>query len=165
MKSVHIKFTEALVALDKACKRSKFDAKLNDIKERANGKLPTIEVQLNLADETLKESRIIAKHNGATETFVEGNPFNEFRGSTFSEGYVQEQTTPFAETDKSLFDILESRGEMTSEQKRIALGQPPAEYATLTEAQKKEYDFARSIRISEADSLKLAKMVMVGRSA
>jgi hypothetical protein len=164
MKSVEIKFTEALAALDKAGKRSKFDAKLNDIKERANGKLPTIEVQLNLADETLKESRIIAKHNGAAETFVEGNPFNEFRSSTFSEGYVQETNVPFAETDKSLFDILESRGEMTAEQKRVALGQPPSAYTNLTEAQRKEYDFARSIRISEADALKLAKMVLVGRN-
>jgi hypothetical protein len=47
-------------------------------------------------------------------------------------------------------------------EKRIALGQPPAAYDKLTEAQKGEYNFARFIGISEADAMKLANMVQVG---
>jgi hypothetical protein len=160
MKSVEIKFTEALAALDKAGKLSKFDAKLNAIKERANGKLPTIEVQLNLADETLKESRYIRKHNGPSDN---GNEDVYFKETT--DGGV------FAEGDKLIVESLLSRGEIavgrvnggeiTESAVRVALGQPPAAYANLTEAQKKEYDFARSIGISEADSLKVATLTPI----
>jgi hypothetical protein len=34
--------------------------------------------------------------------------------------------------DKVILDSMESRGEITAEQKRVALGLPPAEYANLS---------------------------------
>jgi|ERR1700733_9429058 len=146
MKSVEVKFNEALEALDKAGKRTKFD-------EKAKG-LTTIETKLNCADQVLKESRIIRKHNGP------GDNHPELLTESFTEGYVQETTTdPWRkQSDAALLDFMESRGEITAEQKRIALGQSPAEYNNLTEAQRKDYDFGRAIGLSESDSLKVAKL-------
>lgn len=165
MKSVELKLNEALAALDKAGKRAKFDEQLKPIKDKAEGAPVPIEVQLTLAETTLRESNIVRKHNGASETFVEGNPFNEYRGSSFSEGYVQETSnTPTAEGDKLILESLESLGEITSEQKRVALGLPPAEYTNLNESQKREFDFARSIGINEVDALRLTKITAIGRN-
>jgi len=150
MVSVEVKLTEALEALDKVGKRAKFEEK------RKAGS--PIEVQLNLAETILKESRVIRKHNGAAELFVEGSPFN--RDHSFSEGYVQETTDPYAGGDKI---INESLG-YTAEQQRVLNGQPPAEYANLTEAQKRDFDFARLIGISEADALKVVKITSISRN-
>jgi hypothetical protein len=177
-KSIETKLNEALGALDKVGKRAKFDEQLKPIKEKAEGKPVAIETQLTLAEAILKESNIkritevaaqrtINKHNGASETFVEGNPFNEGRGSSFSEGYFQEEVAnnnPFAKGDKLILEAMEKRGDITSEQKRVALGLPPAEFANLNESQQREYKQARMLGFSEADALKLSKMTAVGRN-
>ena|ERR1700685_2665390 len=152
MVSVDVKLNEAIEALDKVGKRAKFE-------ETRKAGSP-VEVQLNLAETILKESRVIRKHNGAVETFVEGNPFNQSRGSSFSEGYVQETTNPFAGGDKIINEALG----LSAEEQRVLAGQPPAEYATLTEAQKRDFDFARLIGISEVDAFKVAKIASIGRN-
>jgi hypothetical protein len=72
MKSVEIKFNEALEALRKAGKLETFNEK--------SAQSATIETKLNLAEAILKESRVIRKHNGAADN----------GGQTFSEGFVKE---------------------------------------------------------------------------
>ena len=145
MKSVEIKFNEALSALDKIGKRQVFNEKAS--------KLTTIETKLNAAEEILKGSRYIRKFNGASD-------------NGHDDGYVREaaNSNSVTEGDKLILEAMQSRGDITADQVRVALGQPPAEYANFTEAQKKEFDFARSIGISEVDALRLAKMTTtVGR--
>lgn len=154
MKSLEIKFAEAMDALKKAGRTKQFD-------EKAKG-CTTIEAKLNAAEAVLKdvgvvrakESAPIRKHNGAGDNFVEGNPLGrtveEFRESSnnFSSGYIKETTDPCAKGDKILYEAL-----------GIPMpGAKPSGYETLTEAQKKEFDFARMIGISEADSFRLVKI-------
>ena len=45
---------------------------------------------------------------------------------------------------------------ITEEQKRKLKGEKPAAYANLTEAKKKEYDFARAIGLNESDAMLVA---------
>lgn len=162
MKSVEIKFNEALAAVDKAGKRKQFDEKLQ------TGM--TIETKLNVAEAVLKgagivrESRPVRKNNGAGDNYVEGNPLGltaeEFRESSnnFSPGYIKETTNPCAKGDKIMFDGWLKAGKITEADYRKLTGQKPAEYDRLTEQQRKEFDSARTLGISEADAFKLAKM-------
>jgi hypothetical protein len=150
MVSIEVKFNEAIEALDKVGKRAKFEEK------RKAGS--PVEVQLNLAETILKESRVIRKHNGAVdnghETFTEST-------HSISEGYVQEADgkNMFAAGDAV---IMESLG-LSAEQQRVLTGKQPAEYANLTEAQKRDFDFARACGISEADAVKLTKLTPISR--
>ena len=141
MKSIEIKFAEAMDALKKAGRTKLFD-------EKAKG-CTTIEAKLNAAEAVLAEKGIvreaIRKHNGVADN---GN-ITEFSesGNSFSAGYVKEPTDPFTKADKILYE---------------ALGIPmpsgkPAEYDKLNEGQKKEFDFARLIGLTEVDALKLVK--------
>jgi hypothetical protein len=145
MVSVDVKFNEALEALDKVGKRAKFEEK------RKAGS--PIEVQLNLAETILKESRVIRKHNGAAdngyETFTES-------ANSINKGYFQE-TEGKSVLEKCDKILNESLG-FSAEEQRVLAGQPPAEYANLTEAQKRDFDFARLIGISEVDAFKVAKI-------
>jgi hypothetical protein len=161
MKSVEIKFNEALAAIDKAGKRKQFDEKAKTC--------TTIEGKLNAAEAVLKdagvvrESRPVRKNNGAGDNYSEGNPFRpaeEFRESSnnFSPGYMKENANPCAKGDKVMFDWMLKVGKITEADYRKLTGQKPAEYDRLTEQQRKEFDFARAVGISEADCLKLAKM-------
>jgi hypothetical protein len=145
MKSIEILFNEALAALDKAGKRGKYEEKIAKLTLKPN----QLEVKLNCAEETLRESRIIRKYNGSVHN--RGVVQEEFRESAFSEGYIQETTDPFAKTDRL---IMESVG-YTPEQIRIAEGGKPAGYADLSEGKKKEFDFAVGIGLSEADAFKV----------
>jgi len=145
MVSIEVKFTEALEALDKVGKRAKYEEKAD--------KLTTIESKLTCAEQVLKESRVIRKHNGAADN--EHETFTESTNS-INTGYFQETDgkNVYAAADKI---IHESLG-FTAEQQRVLNGQPPAEYAHLSEAQKCDFNFARSIGISEVDAFKLTKL-------
>lgn len=152
MKSIEIKFAEAMDALKKAGRTKLFDEKAKSC--------TTIEAKLNAAEAVLAEKgivreAIIRKHNGAADN---GN-VTEFResGNSFSAGYVKETTDPFDKADKIMFDSMLKRGEITEAQHRKLLGMKPAEYDTLTEKQRKNYDSARLIGFNESDSLKLAR--------
>jgi hypothetical protein len=174
MKSVEVKFAEAMDALKKAGKAGQFESKLNPIKETAKvaGKTVSIEVQLNLAEAVLKdagvvrtkESTPIKKNNGAGDNFVEGNPLGvtveEFRESSnsFSPGYIKETTNPCQKGDKIMADWMLKNGKINESQHRKLTGQKPEGYEKLSEAQKKEFDFARLIGISESDAFKLANI-------
>ncbi len=139
MVSIEVKFNEALEALDKVGKRAKFEEK------RKAGS--PVEVQLNLAETILKESRVIRKHNGSAdnghETFTEST-------NSINEGYLQETDGKniFAGGDKIMDEALG----FSAEEQRVLAGQPPAEYANLSEAQKCDFNFARLIGISEVDA-------------
>lgn len=155
MKDINTRFAEAVEALKKAGRTKQFDEKVKGC--------TTIEAKLNAAEAVLKdagvvrESKPIKKHNGAAENFVEGNPFNQ--GENFSTGYVKETTKPgVTKGDKIMIDHMLKRGEINEAQHRKLTGQKPVEYDALNEAQKKEFDGARLIGISEADCFKLARM-------
>ena len=156
MKSIEVKFNEALAALDKAGKRAKFNEK-----KKAGS---PIEVQLNCAEAILKESRIIPKHNGADDNFVEGSPFNNEH--SFSEGYVAEADSTrkdiFAEGDRVLMESLThpiTKQRITEADKRKLTGGLPAEVAALSEAKQRTYREARMFGISEADAFRLTNII------
>jgi hypothetical protein len=158
MKSIEIKFNEALAALDKAGKRAKFEEK-----KKAGS---PIEVQLNCAEAILKESRIIPKHNGADDNFVEGSPFNNEH--SFSEGYVAEADNKdvFGEGDRILMESMNypphhplAGQRITEADKRKLTGGLPAEVAKLSEAKQRTYKEARMFGISEADAFRLTNII------
>jgi hypothetical protein len=102
----------------------------------------------------VRESKPIKKHNGAGDNYVEGNPFGptaeEWRESAnnFSPGYIKETADPCAKGDKVLYEAL-----------GIPMpGAKPEGYEKLSEQQRKDFDFARLVGISEADAFKLARM-------
>ena len=158
MQDIFITLTEALAALDKINKRSVFEEKLNTMKQKA-GKLPSAEAQLQCAEEVLKASRYIRKYNGRAH--------NESAGATLiveSDGgssYVSETADPFEATDKVIMESLthpETKRPITEAERRTIKGEKPAGYADLTESQRKEFDFAKMIGISEADCFKLVQI-------
>jgi hypothetical protein len=57
-------------------------------------------------------------------------------------------------------ESLHRDGHLTDEELVKAKNEQPAAYTKLNEAQKKEYDFARAIGISEADAFKLVKITL-----
>ena len=100
-----------------------------------------------LLTEAEKAQRTIKKHNGVADNH-----------GTFTEG----DNTPkniFAKGDRVLIEADFKRGKITAEQRRMLLGEKPAEYANLNERQKKTFDEARLFNISEADSLRLTKIL------
>jgi hypothetical protein len=152
MKSVETRFAEAMDALKKAGRSKQFN-------EKAKG-CTTIEAKLNAAEAVLNDVGVvrakesIKKHNGPSDNYIEGNPLGrsaeEFRenGNSFSPGYIKEVTDPCAKGDKILFEAL-----------GIPMpGAKPAGYENLNEGQKKEFDFARMIGLSEADAFRLVKI-------
>jgi hypothetical protein len=77
----------------------------------------------------------------------------------------------FAECDRLLYESLKYppqhplQGQpITEADKRKLLGLQPTEYDNLNEAQKKRFDFARDVGISEADAFKLSTMTLIGRN-
>jgi hypothetical protein len=158
MQSVETKFAEAMVALKKANRVSKF----NEVSKTCT----TIESKLVAAEAVLAEKGIvreaIRKNNGAGDNFVEGNPLGrtveELRENSFSAGYIKETTNLCAKGDKVLFDGLLKLGKITEAEHTKLTGQKPQGYTELTEQQRKDFDFARLIGISEADAFKVAKI-------
>jgi len=155
MKDIYTLFNEALAELRKSPAKEKKFRSLVPL-----GAKTSVEVQLNCANEVLAgkvtESTPITKHNGAVESFVEGSPLNEGRSQVITETNTRKDI--FAKGDAIMIEADFQRGKITAEQKRVLLGGKPAEYTNLSERQKKEFDGARLLNISEADSMVLAKM-------
>jgi hypothetical protein len=162
MKSVEKKFAEACEALRKAKKFKRFEEKQRILKETVPH--PAVEVLLNMADAVLaeegivRESTPIKKHNGVADNGRGGFEVFTESANSFSEGYVTTKRNLFAKGDKALFNVMESEGRITSEQKRTLLGEQPSEYDNLTEQQKKDFAFARAIGLSESDAFKVVRM-------
>lgn len=140
MKSLHTKLNEALEKMTSK-QRDKF------YESRKSG--DPVEVQVNCAEAILagkvKESRDpIRKHNGASDN---GESFTESARSGITE-------TAFSKGDEVLFRSI---GISEAESRRLR-GLPPAG-ETLTPSQLREFRFLRSIRLSEADALRLALKV------
>ena len=186
MKSIYNKLAEALDALDKAGKRKQFNEKVQpqmttesrlnlaesilgekiadkfgDVKKESTNPLQLVDIEEAKRDHailfglepktTTKEGAAhIKKNNGAAANFVEGSPFNGDRSKA-----------PITETNKSKEHVGKS-GKSGDQILRESLGipevKPSSEYDNLTEAQKREFNFARLIGISEADSFKLVKI-------
>lgn len=135
--------------------------KLEDIEEAKRDYSALFGVEPRQTTTTKKEAVApIKKNNGAAETFVEGNPFNSQRGSSqvITETNNNTRKNPCAGGDKIMFDSWLKAGEITEAQHSSLTGQKPEGYDALTEQQKKDFDFARKIGISEADAFKLTKI-------
>ncbi len=145
-KSLEVQLNEMLCAMS--------EAQLNEFYGKRRKGSPISEqcaLANNIAPITEAARRTIRKHNGRSD-----NSGEEIRESTTH--VTEADNKPFAKADRLMLDFMESRGQITAEQKRIALGLPPAEFNNLSESQKKEYRFARACNISEADALRLARM-------
>jgi hypothetical protein len=158
MKDVYTLFNEALAELRKSPAKEKKFRSLVPL-----GAKVAVEVQLNCANEILagkvtESTTPITKHNGASENFTEGSPLNEGRSQIITETSNTRKDI-FAKGDAIMIEAEFKRGKITAEQRRVALGGKPAEYANLTERQKKEFDGARMLNFNESDSLVLARMV------
>lgn len=148
MKSIETQFAEALEALNKVGKRAKFNEK--------NKITSPIEVQLNLAEAMLKESRVIRKHNGVADNFIEGNPFGE---QLITESYVTEtDNSPVVAMQEASVERLKKTG--LSEATARGIFGLPAKKAPegLTRRQLADYNFAVRCGLKESDALQLAKM-------
>jgi hypothetical protein len=66
---------------------------------------------------------------------------------------------PCTKGDKIVFDAYLKAGKITEAEHRKMTGQKPEGYDKLTDTQKKEFNGARLIGISEADAFTLARMV------
>lgn len=163
MKDINTRFAEAVEALKKAGRTKKYE----EVSKTFTTTTP-IEAKLNAADAILKdagivrESRPVKKNNGAGDNFVEGNPLGlkveEFR-ENFSTGYIKETTNPCAKGDKVLFDGLLKLGKITeAEHRKLTGNNKPEGYDKLSEQQRKDFDFAKAIGLSESDAFKLTKM-------
>ncbi len=96
----------------------------------------------------------IKKNNGASQNFVEGSPFNGDRSTATAENNPSKDVV--AKSDKALADGLLKVGAITeAEHKKLTGNGKPDGYEKLTEAQRKEFDFARAVGISEADAFRL----------
>lgn len=159
MKSLETKFAEAMDAIKKAkCTKQYEEA------SKTFTTTTTIETKLNAAEAVLadagvvREAQPIKKNNGRVENFVEGSPFNE--GREFSPGYVQGNTAAHLteKSNKALADGLLKIGKITEAEYAKMTGAKPEGYDKLTDQQRKDFDFARLIGISEADAFKVAKL-------
>lgn len=148
MKSIETQFNEALAALDKVGKRAKFN-------EKVTAKMP-IETQLNLAETILKESRVIRKHNGIADNFVEGNPFGE---QLITESYVTEtDNAPVVALQEASVERLKKTG-LSEADARAIYGLPTKKAPEgLNRRQLADYNFAVRCGLKESDALQLAKM-------
>ena len=161
MKSIEVRFSEALAALRKAGRTKQFDEKAKDC--------TTIEAKLHAAEAVLKDAGVVReswpvrKHNGAGDNFVENNTFNrveEFResGNSFSPGYIQDAKNITAKSDRLLFDGLLKVGGLTEAEHSKLTGKKPEGYDKLTEQKRKDFDFARAVGLSESDAFKLVEI-------
>jgi hypothetical protein len=141
MKSIEVRYNEALEALGKVGKRQKFDEKRQAaIADLPTGKKLSIEVQLNLAEKMLKESHVIRNDGG--ELFVE----------SVSDGYSREVT----DLRELQVNSYISMGLSEADARKV-LGLDPKEIAALGPNARAEYSFARSIGLSESKAIELAQ--------
>jgi hypothetical protein len=197
MKSIEVKFNEALATLKEKASASKY----NEVVEKYST-LPTLETKLNCVEaalaEVMKEAELnplglkgyqefdeaakkdpsvamlfggvelrevaapatktlLTEAEKAARTIKKHNGYEDNHGT----GTFTESNTPkniFAKGDRLLIESDFKRGKITADEKRVMLGEEHPEVASLTEGQKREYRFARTLRFSESDALKLAKM-------
>lgn len=98
---------------------------------------------------------IVKKNNGALDTFVESNPLREQQGFAYEVVNEAGAHDPFAAGDKMICESLKLSPEET---KRVLNQRDDTVPDGLTEGQREEYKFARSIGISEADCLRLVNI-------
>lgn len=108
-----------------------------------------------LLTEAEKAQRTIKKHNGVadnhgTGTFTESSSVPNNICAKGDAVMIEYMTYP------KQHPLYGQR--LTEADKRKLLGEKPAEYANLSESQRKEFHFNRMIGISEADCFKLAKI-------
>jgi len=140
MKSPEILLNEALEALGKVGKRKTFDEK------RKAGS--PIEVQLNLAETILKESKVTRDFTSSHNSGVEQE---EIRESAFSEGY------DFKGDPRELQVRSYVAMGCTEADARKTLGLPPKEIAEAGRNAVADYFLAKSTGFNEADAIRFAK--------
>ena len=188
MKSLEVKFNEALAELKKKASATKYDevcqqymplttigAKLNCIEQALKTVLKESNT-LNLTDieeakrdhailfgvepkrtTTNKESAApIRKHNGKADSFVEGNPLHRSEGRPAQVTETSKDTC--SKGDKVLADGFLQLGKITEAEHTQLTGKKPAGYERLSEAQRKDFDFARLVGIGIADAFKLVEV-------
>jgi hypothetical protein len=146
------------------------DVMLLDI-DALRAKRPDLVAALEVKQPTRQSP--IKKHNGANGSFVEGSPFNGEHTITETDNTPH---NPYAKLDEVLAETitfppddngLTDKRPLTENEKRLVRGMMSVEaeeaYKQLNEAQKKEFEFNRSIGISEADAFKLTTPAMMGR--
>jgi hypothetical protein len=188
MKSLEVKFNEALAELKKKLSKKKYDevcqqymplasieAKLNCV-EAALGTLSESANPLKLenideakrdyavlfgvepktqATTTEKSAQPIKKHNGSADNFVEGSPLNGDRGKAFTNTDTRVEVS---RGDKALADGLLKLGKITETEHAKLVGKKPEGYEQLSEQQRKEFEFARMIGLSEVDAFRLVNI-------
>ncbi|HEX6822680.1 MAG TPA: hypothetical protein VF123_11530 [Candidatus Sulfotelmatobacter sp.] len=178
MKSLEVRFNEVLAELKKADAK-KFKEVFDECQT-----LTTIETKLNCVEaalQALKESAAVRSVTGVvdinesmrdfanlfgveprqkTNNKESAAPIKKHNGAADNGGTVitEANKNTFAKGDKIMADGLLKLGKITEAEHARMLGKQPAEYDKLTEAQRREFDFARLIGISEADAFKLAKL-------
>jgi hypothetical protein len=187
MKSLEVKFNEALAELKKKTSKEQYDevckqymaitsieAKLNCVvaalgmSESANPlKLENIDeakrdyaVLFGVEPKTHattkeKNAQPIKKHNGSADNFVEGSPLNGDRGKAFTN---TETRAEVSKGDKALADGLLKLGKITEAEHAKLLGKKPEGYENLNEGQRKEFEFARMIGLSEVDAFRVVNI-------
>jgi hypothetical protein len=188
MKSLEVKFNEALAELKKKVSKEKYDqvcqqymplasieAKLNCVEaalgtlsESANPlKLENIDeakrdyaVLFGVEPKTQattkeKNAQPIKKHNGPADNFVEGSPLNGDRGKAFTNTATRAEAS---KGDKALADGLLKLGKITEAEHAKLLGKKPEGYENLNEGQRKEFEFARMIGLSEVDAFRVVNI-------
>jgi hypothetical protein len=188
MKSLEVKFNEALAELKKRVSKEKYDgvcqqymplatieAKLNCV-EAALGTLSESANPLKLenideakrdyavlfgvepkthATTKEKNAQPIKKHNGPADNFVEGSPLNGDRGKAFTNTATRAEVS---KGDKALADGLLKLGKITEAEHAKLVGKKPAGYEKLNEGQRKEFEFARMIGLSEVDAFRVVNI-------
>ena len=134
MKSIEVRFNEAMAALKKADRMKRFDD--------ASKACKTIEAKLRAAEAVLAES-------GVVRSDATGN--QEFRES-FSEGYRAGHFDPRKLQIKSYMAMGLSEADA-----RKVLGLPPAEIEALGRTVVNDYVFARASGVSESLAIEIAK--------
>lgn len=121
---------------------------LDDLK----AKRPDLVEALTSVKETPREP--IKKKNGAAGNLIENNPFNEGR----STGRSITETDRATQRKEKFAESLIAKGTDPREARAFLGINEALPEGLTTERQQREYRFARRCGISEADSLKLAKM-------
>jgi hypothetical protein len=156
MKSYEVRLNEALEHLKKTS-----ESKFNEVSEKLTELFPNIKAQAYLAEEAAgfkevdKASRTVPKYNGESHNSYFTESASTFTESSLSMGLGK----PITSGDKLIAESMFERGEITAEQKRQLLGEEPPEVANLSEAKRESYRTARSFGISEADALRLTKII------
>jgi hypothetical protein len=187
MQSLEVKFNSALAELKKKATATKYDevcqqymplttieAKLNCIEQALKTVLKESNT-LNLTDieeakrdhailfgvepkrtTTNKESAApIRKHNGTADNFNEGNPLHRSEGRPAQVTETNNDTC--SKGDKVLADGFLKLGKISESEHAQLVGKKPVGYERLTTAQRRDFDFARLVGISEADAFKLVE--------